>query len=148
MPSELFVRKSMPRLVALDAGPLAALFIPDDPHHQRATAFMAQLRAPAFTTLPVVTEVMYLLDFSSRNQLRFLEWLRRSAVDVTPHELSDWERCAELIAKYSDLPADFADVTLVAACERRMTRRVATTDSDFSVYRYKNQYAFENVFPQ
>ena len=136
----------MPRLVALDAGPLAALFIPDDPFHQRATAFVAQLRVPTFTTLAVVTEVMYLLDFSSRNQLRFLEWLRRGAVEVASLEVGDWDRCAQLIDKYADLPADFADVTLVALCERRLTRRIATIDSDFSVYRYNDRYPFENVF--
>jgi uncharacterized protein len=138
----------MLRFVALDAGPLAALFIPDDPYHQRAMAFVAQIRVPTFTTVPVITEVMYLLDFSSRNQLHFLEWLRRGAVEVVPLEVGDWERCAQLIAKYADLPADFADVTLVAACERRLTRRIATIDSDFAVYRYNDRYPFENVFPR
>jgi predicted nucleic acid-binding protein len=137
----------MPRVVALDAGPLAALFIPDDPHHERAKAFVSKLRVPAFTTLPVVTEVMYLLDFSSRNQLRFLEWLRRGAIEVAAHDADDWERCHRLIEKYADLPADFADATLIAACERRGTRRVATIDSDFTVYRYNDRFPFENVFP-
>lgn len=136
----------MLRLVALDSGPLAALFIPDDPFHERAVAFIAQIRVPAFTTVPVITEVMYLLDFSSRNQCKFLEWLRRGAVEIAPLEPSDWERSSQLIAKYADLPADFADVTLVAVCERRQTRRIATIDSDFGVYRYNDRYPFENLF--
>jgi hypothetical protein len=126
---------------------LAALFIPDDPHHERAKSFVSGLRASAFTTLAVATEVMYLLDFSTRNQLRFLEWIRRGAIVVMAHEADDWDRYSELIEKYADLPADFADVTLVAACERRMTRFVATIDSDFAVYRYNDRQRFENVFP-
>jgi predicted nucleic acid-binding protein len=136
----------MPRLVGVDSGPLAALFIPDDPRHRQAVTFVAELRVPAFTTMAVVTEVMYLLDFSSRNQCRFLEWIRRGAIEVLVHEQEDWERCSQLVEKYADLPADFADTTLVAACERRSTTRVATTDSDFLVYRYRDKHPFENVF--
>jgi predicted nucleic acid-binding protein len=89
---------------------------------------------------------MYLLDFSQRNQMRFLDWLGRGRVEIEGMAETDWKRCAELLAKYADLPADFADLTLVAACERRQTRLVASTDSDFSIYRYKNRHAFQNVF--
>ncbi|MCI0360004.1 MAG: PIN domain-containing protein [Planctomycetaceae bacterium] len=136
----------MLRLVGLDTGPLAALFIPDDPHHEQAMAFVSSLKVPAFTTMPIVTEVLYLLNFSSRNQARFLEWVGRGAIDVVSHDVGEWERYAKLIAKYSDLPADFADVSLVVACERKNTRRVASTDSDFGVYRYKDHYPFDNLF--
>ena len=84
----------MPRLVALDSGPFAALLIPDDPHHQRAMSeFVGQIHAPVFTTVSVVTEVMYLLDFSVRNQLRFLEWLNRGAVEIDSMEAGNWSAC-------------------------------------------------------
>ena len=138
----------MLRLVALDSGPLAALFIPDDPFHEKATTFIGEIRVPTFTTVPVITEVMYLLDFSSRNQCRFLEWLHRGAVEIATLEASDWERTSQLIAKYADLPADFADVTLIAVSERRQTRRIATIDSDFDVYRYNDRHPFVNLFPR
>lgn len=138
----------MPRLVAFDAGPLAALFIPDDPYHQRAVAFVAKLRTTAFTTIPVVTEVMYLLDFSVPNQLRFLEWLRRGTIQIENLSANDWERSAALLAKYADLPADFADVSLIVTCEKRETRLIATVDSDFGIYRYKDRLTFTNLFSE
>jgi predicted nucleic acid-binding protein len=90
---------------------------------------------------------MHVLDFSVRNQLRCLAWIRRGATEIVSHASTDWRRCAQLIAKYADLPADFADVTLVAACERLGSRRVATIDSDFLLYRYNDHDPFENVFP-
>src|SRR5690349_12822772 len=125
MRSELSARKFMRKDIALDAGPLVALFVPDDIHHERASAFIAHTSVPTFTTMAVVTEVMYLLDFSVRNQLRFLEWIGRGATEVLFHEARDWNRYSELVKKYQDFRPDFADVTLVTACERRQTRRVA-----------------------
>jgi predicted nucleic acid-binding protein len=136
----------MPRLVALDAGPLAALFIPDDSHHQRALQFVASLQGELFTTVATVTEALYLLDFSTHNQLCCLEWLRRGGVRIENLNATDWDRLSALLAKYADLPADFADVALIAVCERLETRLVATIDSDFSIYRFKNRMSFENVF--
>lgn len=136
----------MRNLVAIDSGPLAALFIPDDRHHARAVAFASELKRPPLTTMPVITEVMYLLDFSTRNQQRFLEFIARDAVEVVHPEAADWERYLYLTEKYADLPADFADISLVAACERRMTRRIASIDSDFTIYRYNDRQTFENVF--
>ena len=97
--------------------------------------------------MSVVTEVMHMLDFNVLNQSRFLEWIGEGGTDVVGHAPADWERCAYLLTKYSDLPADFADVSLVAACERYRTRRIATIDSDFKVYRYNDRHPFENVFP-
>ena len=58
----------------------------------------------------------------------------------------DLTRTLEIAGKYRDLPADFADASLVALCERRDTHRIATVDSDFEVYRLPGRRAFENVF--
>src|SRR5438045_215739 len=102
----------MRRDIALDAGPLVALFVPDDIYHQQASSFIAKTNVPTFTTIAVVTEVMHLLDFSVRNQLRFLEWIGRGATQVLLHEPQDWSRYSQLVAKYQDFHPDFADVTL------------------------------------
>ena len=137
----------MPNLVALDAGPLVALFVPDDPVHRQAVSFLGQSKARFFTTVPVLTEVMYLLGFHHKNQLRFLQWLRRGAVEIVELQSADWERIEALLEKYADLRPDFADLSLVAACERNGTRKVASIDQDFAVYRYQGRLAFDNIFP-
>lgn len=63
--------------------------------------------------------------------------------DRTEHDLP---RICALIEKYADLPADFADASLIALCERLGTRRVASVDRDFTIYRNAARKAFDNVF--
>ena len=58
----------------------------------------------------------------------------------------DLPRIIEIMRKYSDLPADFADASLVAMCERRGITSVATLDRHFEVYRTRDRKRFRNVF--
>ena len=48
--------------------------------------------------------------------------------------------------KYRDLPADFADASLVALCERLRITTVASVDADFTIYRMQNHQGFRNLF--
>jgi len=50
------------------------------------------------------------------------------------------------VDKFSDLPADFAKVSLIASGERFDIFDIATIDSDFYVYRTKDRKCFNNVF--
>ena len=50
------------------------------------------------------------------------------------------------MGKYADLPADFADASLLALCERAGIDRIATLDRDFAVYRLRNRKRLVNVF--
>jgi len=136
----------MPRRVALDTGPLVALIDRDDDFHAMSLDFLMRNSLPTFTTVPVVTEAMYLLNFSTQGQLNLLEWLRRGNTIVENLQGDDWSRITALTSKYSDLPIEFADASVVAVCERLETKLVATLDSDFNVYRFKDQHAFQNVF--
>ena len=47
--------------------------------------------------------------------------------------------------KYEDLPADFADASLLALCERRGIETIASFDKDFDVYRTKGRKRLRNV---
>ena len=51
-----------------------------------------------------------------------------------------------LLDKYHDVPADFADVSLVALAERLNISQIASVDNDFAIYRLSGKWAFENVF--
>lgn len=137
----------MPRLVAIDTGPAAALFNKGDKHHAAAVRFFQNLKDRGFLTSAVVAEAMWLLDFRLDAQLDFLQWIQRGAVDVVSEDDGDWGRIAELMIKYSDLPMDYADGALVAACERLETRLIATIDSHFELYRFRGRQRFENIFP-
>ena len=51
----------------------------------------------------------------------------------------------ELQKKYSDLPMDFADATLLIAAESLDINKVFSIDKDFSIYRILGKKHLENL---
>lgn len=134
----------MPSIV-VDAGPLIALFDRDDRHHRQAVEFVRTCRSRLITNLPVLTEATCLLRFSVDAQKDLLWWAQRS-MEIDQGTSTDLPRIIALLEKYRDLPADFADVSLLALAERLSVSRVASIDSDFAIYRLSGKRHFENVF--
>ncbi|MBW3543792.1 MAG: PIN domain-containing protein [Planctomycetes bacterium] len=122
-----------------------ALFDRDDAHHQRCVEFIRKFRGTGISNLAVVTEVVYLLDFSRQAQRDFLQWIQAGALRLVELDSDDLERVIELMEKYADRPMDFADASLVAVCERLGVRDVASVDNDFLIYRFRNRSTFRNV---
>jgi len=131
--------------IVVDSGPLVALFNCKDKHHQQALHFMQNVQGRLHTNLAVITEVMHLLRFSQQTQQNFLFWVQKAAL-IDENTVGDWPRILTLLEKYSDLPADFADASLIVLCERLNTRLVASVDSDFTVYRDYARNHFTNLF--
>lgn len=122
--------------ILVDAGPLVALLHRDDRHHRACAEALARLRDPLVTVWPVVTEAMYLLNFSWKAQDALWELLLEEIVRLLPLEPDDHTRLRELMRKYRTLPMDLADAALVCVAERERIRRVFTLDRrDFSIYR-------------
>ncbi len=136
----------MPKRVVVDSGPCIALFNRDDEYHEQALQFIRSTSAELLSTMAVVTQVMYVLDFSLQAQKDFLTWLRAGAMTLVEPHGEDFDRVKQLMDKYADLPMDFTDGVLVAVCERLEIRDVASVDKDFSVYRFKSRGRFTNVF--
>ena len=136
----------MRNAVVIDSGPCVALFDRDDDYHDTAVRFIRRQQRPLLSTLAVVTEVMYLLDFSIQSQVDFLAWVHSGAVQIVEADDADFQRVIQLMRKYSDLPMDFTAGLLVAICERLGVKQVATVDGDFTIYRYRGRGKFENVF--
>ena len=136
----------MQRKTLIDSGPLVALFNKDDHYHQDALKFIEWYRGEFYSSIAVVTEVCYLLDFSVSVQLDFLKWVNRGAVALDHFLSSDLSKIIRLTEKYHDVPMDFADSTLVAIGERLNIKQIATIDHDFYIYRFKRKQAFINIF--
>lgn len=134
----------MPNIV-IDSGPLIALFDASDQYHQQALHFIKNTRAALHTNLAVITETVYMLDFATQAQCDFLVWAEQ-ALQIDANTSQDLPRIIEIIRKYADLPADFADASLVALCERLNTQMVASVDSDFTIYRTASKQTFRNLF--
>ena len=132
--------------ILIDAGPLIALFDRSDQYHSDAIRFIKNFEGELWTTWPVVTEVSYMLDFNQQVQLNFLTWIERGGLQVFTLENLHLHRFTALMEKFSDVPMDLADASLIVASEVTNYQEIASIDSDFYVYRdVCNQY-LTNVF--
>ncbi len=134
------------RSIVVDAGPMIAMFDRDDAHHKQAGVFLRGAgECRLITTSLAIGQVAAMLSDVQPNLFRFMEWLL-AVVEIDDAMREDLPRMIEIMKKYSDLPADLADASLVALCERRGFGTIASVDSDFDVYRLAKGKKFENVF--
>jgi hypothetical protein len=131
--------------IAVDAGPLVTLFDRGDAHHGEAMAFFRTTSAGLVTNVAVMTEAAHLLSFSRMAMKDAVAWVA-ATFHVDRGTATDLPRIVEVLRKYDDLPADFADASLVALCERRDIGLIATFDRDFDVYRLADGKSLRNVF--
>ncbi len=133
--------------ILIDAGPLVALFHRGDNFHKRVRDFLKREEYRFISTLAVYAEVSYLLSVSTKAQHDFYEWVTYKGVILCDINQHDMPRISELTEKYSDLPMDFADATLVVAAEKTGIRKIISLDKDFNVYRLPAREKIRNVFP-
>ena len=130
----------------IDAGPIIALFNKNDKYHKKIKNFLKKYDGKLTSTWPVVTEVSHMLDFNVQTQIDFLTWIQLGGVNIEAIENEDIGRIIELSMKYSDLPMDLADASLVVLSEKLKIKEIITIDSDYYVYRTINKEMIENIF--
>lgn len=133
--------------IVVDAGPLIALFDGGDSRHRDALHFFKVVEARLVTNIAVITETAHMLSFSTGAVVDFLGWVGKT-FQIDTETIADLPRTIEIMGKYADLPADFADASLLAMCERAGIERIATLDSDFEVYRLHDRKRLVNVFDE
>ena len=136
----------MARNTLIDAGPIIALFTSNDRHHEAVTEYLKGYRGTLTTTWPVVTEASHMLSYDVRAQLALLKWIERGALQIREISGEAIGRIAQLMEKYSDLPMDLADATLVVVAETSGIREIMTIDSHFNSYRTVDRKSIRNVF--
>jgi len=129
-------------MLAIDTGPIVALFDKEDDKHRACLETFKSIKQPLITTWPVLTEAFHLLGFSSSVQDDLWEFIERRIVTV--HELDKElkKRCRVLMKQYSDLPMDLADASIVAVAEKENIHTIFTLDEDFRIYRTRNKRPF------
>lgn len=132
--------------VLVDAGPLIALFDRDDKYHEAIKDFLSKGQYRFVSTAAVLTEVSYMLNFNVGAQVDFFEWILKKGVVLCEVEHGGIPRIIQLIQKYSDMPMDFADATLVLAAEKTGIRSIISIDSDFDIYRLPGREKIHNIF--
>ena len=131
--------------IIVDAGPLIALFDKDDKYHSSVIKFLKTFDGQLITSWPVITEVTHLLSFNVNVQIDFLEWLKREAVAIVNLENIHLERIIQLSKKYSDVPMDLADSSLIVIAELTNITDIITIDSDYYIYKTKNKKSLNNI---
>lgn len=134
------------RNTLIDAGPLIGLFDRSDQYHFKALRFIEDYQGTLWTTWPVLTEVAHMLDFSTKVQLAFMEWIRRGGLQLVDLTQDHLERIIALSEKFQDVPMDLADASLIVASEEKGIREIASIDSDFYIYRDMRNKYLQNVF--
>lgn len=135
-------------MVIADTGFWLALANRNDRHHPAAKEALDALNEGLITTWPVLTETCHLFArrLSVDAELALIRSITRGAAQVFSLDAADLPRVEELIKKYSDLPMDLADASLVILAERIGHGRILSTDQrDFRTYRWKNRAPFENL---
>ena len=130
----------------IDSGPLIALFDKDDSFHKRAVSVLQGFDGRLYSTLAVVTEVSHLLDFNIRVQLDCLKWITRGGLELVEVRVEDISAICSLTEKYSNVPMDLADASLVLAAEKLGIKQVISIDSDFLIYRTLSNGFLNNIF--
>ena len=134
------------RSTLIDAGPLIALFDRSDQYHQRSLDFLKSYQGKLITTWPVITEVSHMLSFNTKVQINLLEWINRGGLQIFDLEFYHLSRLIDLSGKFSDVPMDLADASLIIAAESTSITEIASIDSDFYIYTdIRNRY-LTNIF--
>lgn len=134
--------------VLADTGAFVSLANPRDPYHPAAKAWFRQFTGALLTTDAVITETAYVLRSSVALQKAALLSIERgrAAGFLRIEPVASYEAVAGIMEKYSTLPCDFADATLIDLAGRTGVATIATIDErDFSVYRTPDGRRFRIV---
>ena len=124
----------------LDTGPWVALIDRSESKHDICVQWLKSYSGKLYSTEAVLTEVLYLLNFSVKAQTAAIDFVLKSVVEIIPSSVESLKKVKNLIKKYSDLPMDFADATIVNLAMDTGIHKVITFDQkDFNIYRLKNQ---------
>jgi predicted nucleic acid-binding protein len=134
-------------IAILDTGPWVALIDRSESRHIECVQWLKNFSGKLYSTEAVLTEVLYLLNFSIRAQCAALDFVLESVVEIVPSSIDSLKKTKSLLKKYADLPMDYADATIVCLAKETGMQNVVTFDKrDFSVYKLPKKKSF-SVMP-
>jgi predicted nucleic acid-binding protein len=126
--------------VIMDTGPWVALVDRSESRHKECVDWLKRFRGQIYSSEAVLTEVLYLLDFSFQAQSAALDFVLNGAVVLVPSSVESLSVVKNLMKKYQDLPMDFADGSLVCIAQDLGIYDAVTFDkAHFSLYRVEKK---------
>ena len=132
--------------VILDTGPWVALIDRSEAGHAGCVNWLKGFSGNIYSTEAVLTEVLYLLNFSIIAQSAAMDFVLKSILEIIPANMQSLHKTKKLMKKYADLPMDYADATLVCLAADTEIRNIATFDKqDFTIYTLPGRKKFNLV---
>ena len=135
-------------MIIADAGFFYALIDRRDAWHTRAVAALPTQAQGWITTWPVLTEATHLITrwVDSAAAQALLREVADGAIAVWSGPAEHTARLPDLMHRYTRLPMDLADASLVLLAEHLGHGRILTTDQrDFGADRFKSREPFDNL---
>jgi hypothetical protein len=127
----------------LDTGPWVALIDRSESRHAECVRWLKNFSGRLYSTEAVLTEVLYLLNFSTIAQGAALDFVLKAVVEIVPVNTESLKRIKNLMTKYEDLLMDFADATIVCLAMDADMQNIVTFDrKDFSIYKLPKKKSF------
>jgi predicted nucleic acid-binding protein len=127
----------------LDTGPWVALIDRSEDRHKDCVRWLKNFSGRLYSTEAVLTEVLYLLNFSISAQTAAMDFIIESVLEIIPLNIDSARRCKNLMQKYFDLPMDYADATIVCLAIDAGIRNIVTFDQkDFNIYKFQRNKNF------
>jgi predicted nucleic acid-binding protein len=130
-------------IATIDTGPWVALIDRSETRHAECVQWLKNFSGKLYSTEAVLTEVLYLLNFSITAQCAALDFVLESVVEIVPASTMSLKKTKNLMKKYADLPMDFAVATIVCLATETRVQNVVTFDrKDFTIYRLPKNQSF------
>ena len=130
-------------MAILDTGPWVALIDRSESRHTECVQWLKNFSGRLYSTEAVLTEVLYILNFSITAQCAALDFVLESVVEIVPSNIESLKKTRNLMKKYADLPMDFADATLACLATETGMQNIVTFDTkDFAIYKLPKKKSF------
>lgn len=135
------------QVVLLDTSVIFAWLNKRDRNHERCVAAVSRLRQPIATCEAVISESCHLLQFQPAAIDLVLANVAKGNFQIPFRFTESAAEVRDLMQKYRDTPADFADACLIATANQLGTGDILTLDSDFKHYRWRRNRSFNLLVP-
>lgn len=122
--------------VLVDTGPIVAILLASDEHHEACVEQLQHIRGPLLTCWPVITEAAWLLRAYPAAIRRLLSSFQSRPFELALLAEADLPGVAAILTKYADMRIQIADASLVHLANREAIETIFTLDRrDFGVLR-------------
>jgi uncharacterized protein len=135
-------------VIAVDTGVFVALADRSDNWHENAQRVLGTVEEGWVTTWPVLTEACWLMRrrIGADAVFDLMHVVSEGGVEVWSPSPAQAASLPVLMRRYTKLPMDLADASLVLLAEHLGHGRILSTDMrNFDAYRWKNRKPFKNL---